>query len=333
MIREADDLAMGTAYEAAESLLAFWTGPGALNPPLRELCGRLAQAVDPAGAFAAAAHDDLEGIRMRVAAAIWAACERDGRVLAILRQLTSHSRFVRWKGFPPGTPDTDRNDGRSARGTEWPVDAGPHDAGALGADEDRRPVGQQSAASRVDGILLAASDPSDLGRLRLGREEREIREALDLSPRRARWTVRSSPAMRLRDLTRALLETQPRILHFAGHGSEKGGLFLEDEVGRAHCVPPDALADLFRVIEGPLECVVLNACHAESQGRAISGSVPFVIGSPARLTDDAAIAFSIGFYQALGAGRDIRQAYSVGCVHMRGTGTGGLPLPVLIARD
>jgi hypothetical protein len=298
-MQAADETASHTAYATARTLEAFWTRPGTLDGDTRRLCGELAEAVDPAGALAAAAREDPDGITTRIAVVVDAACERDPRVLSILERLIKR-RLPR----PPGPDKT------------VPPGLRPAERGLIAGD-----------------ILLAASDPTDLARLRLGHEEREIREALDLSAGRGRWSLHPWPALRLRDLTRALLDLQPRIVHFAGHGSKKGGLFLENEAGLAQRMPAEALADLFGVVEGAVSCVVLNACYSEAQARAISAYVPFVVGSPSAIADDAAIAFSVGFYQALGAGRDVPQAHRVGCIHMRGTGTSRHPLPVLIQRS
>jgi hypothetical protein len=46
--------------------------------------------------------------------------------------------------------------------------------------------------------------------------------------------------------------------------------------------------------------------------------------------DKAAIAFAIGFYQALGAGRTIEDAYKLGCVQIRLQGIPEHLTPVLI---
>jgi hypothetical protein len=46
--------------------------------------------------------------------------------------------------------------------------------------------------------------------------------------------------------------------------------------------------------------------------------------------DKAAIAFAIGFYQALGAGLSIQQAYELGCVQIRLQGIPEHLTPVLI---
>jgi hypothetical protein len=199
-------------------------------------------------------------------------------------------------------------------------------------DVDRRDSGAPGA-SPSSTILIAVSEPTELARLQLGRELREIQEALDLSIGRGRWPVQARTAVRIRDLSRALLELRPRVVHFSGHGSGAGNLYLEAEDGHAQPVPEEALAALFKVVQGVVECVVLNACFSEPQARAIAAYVPHVVGTPSSIADDCAIAFSVGFYQALGNGSVFAQAYVVGCAHMQAACPGGSPLPVLIGDD
>jgi hypothetical protein len=71
-------------------------------------------------------------------------------------------------------------------------------------------------------ILIVAANPKDTSRLRLDEEVREIEAALQRSSRRAAFTIKSIWAPRPRDLRRALLDEQPRIVHFSGHGDIDG---------------------------------------------------------------------------------------------------------------
>jgi hypothetical protein len=87
---------------------------------------------------------------------------------------------------------------------------------------------------------------------------------------------------------------------------------LEDESGEQYVVPQQALADLFRAYSPPLNCVILNACFSISQGQLASVGVPFTIAMEGLISDDAAIEFSRGFYDAIGAGKDIEFAYEEG---------------------
>jgi len=108
---------------------------------------------------------------------------------------------------------------------------------------------------------------------------------------------------------------------------------FENKVGKTHPIEPDALAALFEQFSDQVNCVVLNACYSETQANAIANHIDYVIGMNEAINDKAAIAFSIGFYQALGAGRTIEEAYKLGCVQIRLQGIPKHLVPVLIKKE
>jgi hypothetical protein len=67
-------------------------------------------------------------------------------------------------------------------------------------------------------VLFLASDPSDAVRLRLGQELRDIREKLQMSKQRDNFILESREAVRPGDLTQAIFDVEPHIIHFSGHG-------------------------------------------------------------------------------------------------------------------
>lgn len=180
-------------------------------------------------------------------------------------------------------------------------------------------------------ILFLAADPTDASRLRLGEEFREIQEKLKLSQLRKRFKL-ALPQLSVRptDISQALLDVQPQIVHFSGHGTSSGALCFENQSGNIHPVQPDALAALFEQFSNQVNCVILNACYSETQAKAIAKHIKFVIGMNQAIGDKAAIAFAIGFYQALGAGRTIEEAYKLGCVQIRLQGIAEHLTPVLL---
>jgi hypothetical protein len=183
-------------------------------------------------------------------------------------------------------------------------------------------------------ILFLAADPTNASRLRLGEEFREIQEKLKLARLRDHFTL-ELPQLSVRpsDISQALLDTQPQIVHFSGHGTYTGALCFENLVGETHPIEPDALASLFEVFSGQVNCVVLNACYSEIQAKAISKHIKYVIGMNQEIGDKAAIAFAIGFYQALGGGRNVEHAYKLGCVQIQLHGIPEHLTPVLIKED
>lgn len=128
-----------------------------------------------------------------------------------------------------------------------------------------------------------------------------------------------------------MLDEQPRIVHFSGHGDD-AGLVIEDAAGNAMVVSPEALEGLFNLFSENLECVLLNACYSEVQARAIAKRIPFVIGMTQGIADDVAVEFAIGFYDALGAGKSVKTAFEFGCNAIELLGRPDGPKPILHAR-
>ncbi|MEH2124303.1 CHAT domain-containing protein [Nostoc sp.] len=162
-------------------------------------------------------------------------------------------------------------------------------------------------------ILILASNPKGTSVLDLDREIRDIREGLKLSPNRDEFDIEVRGAVRPSDLRRAMLEVKPQIVHFCGHGSGKDGLVLENDQGNEHFVNSDALSKLFKQFSDNVECILLNACYSEVQADALIQHINYVIGMSREIGDEAAIAFSIGFYDSVGAGRTVEVAYELGC--------------------
>lgn len=181
-------------------------------------------------------------------------------------------------------------------------------------------------------LLFLAADPTNASRLRVGEELREIQEKLQLAQLREQFELHQRMSVRPADISQALLDVQPQIVHFSGHGTSAGALCFENQIGEIQFIQPEALAALFEQFASQVECVVLNACYSEIQANAIAKHIGFVIGMNKAIGDKAAIAFAIGFYQGLGAGRSIEEAYKLGCVQI---GLQGIPeslTPVLIKK-
>lgn len=168
-----------------------------------------------------------------------------------------------------------------------------------------------SEACNVRRILALSASPKAMDRLRLDEEFREMDESLKRSRKRHLFEINIRGALRFHDLRRALLEIEPHIVHFAGHGGEEG-LILEDKLGFPEPLSSHAAAGLFKLVSKHVECVVLNACYATIQAEAIHRHVRCVIGMSREIKDKSGIEFSIGFYDALGAGKSVEQAFHFG---------------------
>ncbi|MGB7376718.1 MAG: SUMF1/EgtB/PvdO family nonheme iron enzyme [Rivularia sp. (in: cyanobacteria)] len=172
----------------------------------------------------------------------------------------------------------------------------------------------------VKTILVLSANPKGTTTLRLGEEIREIKQGLQRSKRRDSFAFQSGQAVRDFDIHRSILDYEPQIIHFSGHGAGDNGLVFEDNVGQQKLVDGGALAALFELFALQIKCVVLNACYSEIQAKAIAQHIDYVIGMSKEIGDTAAIKFAVGFYDALGAGRDFEFAYKLGCRYIRMAG-------------
>jgi hypothetical protein len=182
-------------------------------------------------------------------------------------------------------------------------------------------------------ILFLTAEPTDSARLRLGRELEDIKERLRLANPQQIFVLEERRSARPQDISQAIQDFKPNIVHFSGHGRSTGELRFENELGDTHPVTPEALAALFRLVTDHVNCVVLNACYSDIQALAIVEHIPFVIGMKRAIGDEAAIAFAVGFYKALGANRTIEEAYEFGCVEIQLQGIPEESTPVLRKKE
>jgi len=186
-------------------------------------------------------------------------------------------------------------------------------------------------------ILFLASNPEGTDRLRLDFEAKRVEQVLERARKRDDFKLVTKWAVTDVDLRRALLDHEPEIVHFSGHGtgtgnsahmrdlglpegSAEGGLAFENERGQVLQITGQSLARLFECCVSHVRCVVLNACYSEGQANAIVQHIDYVIGMNKAVGDEAAIKFAEGFYDALLAGRPYDLAFKFGsnAIDLRG---------------
>jgi hypothetical protein len=199
-----------------------------------------------------------------------------------------------------------------------------------GNTQIQRPDAARSA--RKVKVLFLAANPDSTSPLLLGEEVRRIEAEVRASEWRDAVEFISKWAVQPDDLQQALLEHQPQILHFSGHGSREGELLLEPGT-EAQASPPvwrgrdrdvvvagsltapvslSVLAGLIRTLKDNLRVIVLNACFSEWQAEALAEHVEGAIGMRAEIADRAAQIFSAAFYRAIGYGRSLQDAFDLG---------------------
>lgn len=186
----------------------------------------------------------------------------------------------------------------------------------------------------VKTILVLAANPTNTSRLRLDEEIGEIDEGLRRANKREQFKLEQKLAVKTRDFYRAILDYQPQILHFCGHGAGEDGLILEDETGQARFIETETLSSMFELFATKgLECVLLNACYSKHQAEAIRKHINCVIGMKSAIGDKAAINFAVAFYDALAAGEDIEFAFKLGRSQLIGLKESDIPIFIKKVQD
>lgn len=180
-------------------------------------------------------------------------------------------------------------------------------------------------------ILFLAANPDGTNPVALGEECAAIERELQATPGRDDFDLRSKWAVTVDDLMRALAEVRPTIVHFAGHGNTTG-IVLHGQDGAAHTVTADALSRMIASTGASPRLVVLNACYTDAQAQPLSDLVGCAVGMSGRISDDAARAFSVAFYRALGYRYSAYFAFAQALATLAGHGLDHDALPHCITR-
>ncbi len=166
-------------------------------------------------------------------------------------------------------------------------------------------------------VLLVCANPRGTDQLRTGEEDRTLRESIKLSPYGSNIHIETLQAATIDDLRQKLLASSFDIVHFSGHGT-RAGLVFEDLDGRIMVPSSEELAKLLG--RHQVGTAILNACYSMSVGRFSSVGLDFTVAATGPVADPAAIEFTRGFYDAIGAGMPTPDAYEEGlsCARLKG---------------
>ena len=172
-------------------------------------------------------------------------------------------------------------------------------------------------------VLFLSANPVDGPWLKVDQEAKEIEQKLIEGKYRDRFTLVKEPGASIDDIQGLLLQHNPNIVHFSGHGAT-GGIFLQGPDGKAQMLSARSLSDLFGIVNanGAIKCVLLNACYSEEQAKAISEHVDCVIGMASAVSDEAARGFAAAFYQGIAFGHSVKDSFLLGVNYL---GMRGLP--------
>ncbi|HML51194.1 MAG TPA: hypothetical protein PKD84_07260 [Propionicimonas sp.] len=182
-------------------------------------------------------------------------------------------------------------------------------------------------------LILGASSEGDL---RVGREQKRIRAAVQSALHRDQIELDVRPAATTADLLDGITRFRPHVVHFSGHSSESLIVF-EDEIDVPHegvIVSATAFANAIGATDDPPLLVFLNSCHSASQAHNLVRDVaPFAIGMADTIEDADAITYSAQFYAAVANGQSIGAAHLSGRAALELSGLSGHDLPTLAHAD
>lgn len=178
-------------------------------------------------------------------------------------------------------------------------------------------------------ILFLAANPKNEARLQVDVEFSKIEQRLQLATHRNEFKL-SNPklAVTIEGLIQSFSQVKPEIVHFSGHGTEKG-IYITDDQNMALLMPTNALKRLFNQYKTIVKTVVLSACYSEAQAKVISELGIYVAGMNNAVSDDAAITFSTGFYLGLGEKQSVEIAFDSALIALETKFPNELNLPVL----
>jgi CHAT domain len=157
-------------------------------------------------------------------------------------------------------------------------------------------------------VLFIAASPEDQQPLRLDKEVREIQQRVRMSDYREAVEFHWKPATQVADLLQALNEVRPHIVHFSGHGSQ-GALIFEDSDGQAKPLSNSDLAQLLHISSDRIRLAVFNSCESVEQAALACDHIDAAIGMQEPVDDEAAKVFAGQFYNALGFGKSLQEAF------------------------
>lgn len=179
-------------------------------------------------------------------------------------------------------------------------------------------IGNPSAKPKnLTKILFMAANPKNAQSLDLNTEYRTLQQEMRQGSKRDKFEwLMPVFSTTLTEMMRGLNQ-QPQIIHFSGHGLNKG-LLIEDENAYAQVISNEMLALLFKELKGIVQIIVLNSCYSSAQAKFLSQLGCYVVGYNTPVGDNVAQSFAKGFYLGLSDGKDFLGAVNTGRVLVMG---------------
>ena len=178
-------------------------------------------------------------------------------------------------------------------------------------------------------LMLGASAEGDL---RVGREQKRIRAAVESALHRDQIELDVRPAATTADLLDGITKFRPHVVHFSGHSNDDLIVF-EEETDAPHegvIVTARAFARAISATDDPPLLVLLNSCRSAAQiDDLVTHVVPFAIGMADSIEDADAISYAAQFYAAVANGQSLNSSHLSGQAALELAGLGSADLPTL----
>jgi hypothetical protein len=174
-------------------------------------------------------------------------------------------------------------------------------------------------------VLFLAADSAE--KLRTDREYSRLMDAVRKGRGARALQVEPELAVRPGELQQAIERHRPEVVHFSGHGQAGMGIRMAD----GELVRTSVLVSMFASFHY-VQLVVLNACKTYNTAQELVKVVDYAVGMNGRIEDEASIAFVEAFYDALGSGGTVEEAFARGKVQIPTLNLPGTRLPKLCVR-
>jgi hypothetical protein len=182
-------------------------------------------------------------------------------------------------------------------------------------------------------VLFLSSNPSGTEPLELIKEKKEIDKRIRYLTGKEVFKIEQHHDISKSTFIDTLLDYDPQIVHFSGHGSTGGTLIFKNENGEPEPVSSTSLEDIFKVLAKNIFLVFLNACYSEEQARAISKYINCVVGMATKVYDETARDFSAQFYSALAKKKSVQESFDLAVANLKLLSKKDLGAPILINKE
>lgn len=162
---------------------------------------------------------------------------------------------------------------------------------------------------KTKNILFLTAQPKNTMAIELIEEFNQVENTLEQTKDKQNYNLKLALNVSTKKLLSKLLAYTPEVLHFSGHGIDKG-LLLYGEKGYAELASAESFAKLLKQFKG-IKCLFLNACYSDKIAETAAQFIPYVIGTIDTIGDEMAIGFSEAFYQALFSGETYEAAFKM----------------------